>query len=52
MLSSCAVPDKYGANRTISGNSELNAVAEEYWDRYLCKKGESSFLKFDDPFIK
>jgi len=48
MLSSCVVPAEYGVSRTRAGSSELNAIAEEYWNKYLCKKGESTFFKFDD----
>lgn len=59
MLSSCVVPAEYGVSRTKAGSSEnlamtneLNNIAEEYWDKYLCKKGESSFFKFDDRFYQ
>ena len=39
-------------SKTRAGSSELNAIAEEYWNRYLCKIGESSFFKFDDRFYQ
>lgn len=59
MLSSCVVPAEYGESRTKAGSSEnlamtneLNNIAEGYWDKYLCKKGESSFFKFDDRFYQ
>lgn len=52
ILSSCVVPAEYGVNRTRAGSSELNAIAKEYWDRYLCKRGESSFFKFDGSFYQ
>lgn len=59
MLSSCVVPTEYGVSRTRADNTEdlattneLNALAEEYWGRYLCKKGESSFFKFDNSFYQ
>lgn len=52
MLSSCVVPAEYGENRTSSGSSELNSIAEKYWDKYFCKRGESSFFKFDGSFYQ
>ncbi len=59
MLSSCVVPAEYGVSRTKAGSiensamtNELNNIAEEYWDKYFCKKGESSFFKFDDRFYQ
>jgi hypothetical protein len=52
MLSNCVVPTKYGVNRTRAGSSELDAIAKQYWDRYLCKRGESSFFKFDGSFYQ
>lgn len=57
MLSSCVVPAEYGVSRTRAGGSEnfamtneLNDIAKAYWDKYLCKRGDSSFFKFDDRF--
>lgn len=52
MLSSCVVPAEYGVSRTRAGSSELNTIAKEYWGRYLCKKGDSSFFKFDGQFYQ
>ena len=59
MLSGCVLPAEYGVSRTRAGsaenlatNNELNALAEEYWGRYLCKKGESSFLKLGDQLYQ
>ena len=59
MLSSCVLPAEYGVSRTtksggsqLKGDNELKDMAEEYWNKYLCKKGESSFLKFDDSIYQ
>ena len=59
MLSGCVVPAEYGVSRTRAGSSEnlaianeLNDIAEEYWSRYSCKKGDSSFFKFDGNFYQ
>ena len=52
LLPGCVVPAEYGVRRNTAGNSELNAMAEVYWDKYLCKRGESTFYKLNDRFYQ